>query len=130
MGLSYYGLKKLLESNVVELSFIRRNKKQGWPMNRRMLCTNSFKLLGSMGGRMALNFQVPTQFPPYDPKEEDLVITWDIFMQDFRSIPIEAVFVVAAIPVKTQKEIDTFWEYFDKMIRPMTSDQKKTFMRK
>jgi hypothetical protein len=130
MGLSYNGMKKLLESNVAELYFVRRNKKQNWPMTRRMLCTNSFKLLGSMGGRMALNFKVPTQLPAYDPKDENLFITWDFFMQDFRSIPLESVGVIMAIPVKTTKEIESFWEWFDKFLRPLSSDNKKSIMKK
>ena len=130
MGLSYNGLKKLLDSHVVELFFVRRNAKAGWPMTRRMLCTNSFKILGSLGGRMALNFRVPTQLPAYDPKEEDLFVTWDFFMQDFRSIPLESVGIVMAIPVKTQKQIEDFWEWFDLTLRPMSSDSKKAVMKK
>ena len=130
MALSYNGMSKLLESNVAELFFVRRHKKQGWPMTRRMLCTNSFKLLGSIGGRLALNFRVPTHLPPYDAKEEGLFITWDFFMQDFRAIPLESVSVVMAIPVKTKKEIDLFWEWFEKTLRPMSSDNKKSVMKK
>lgn len=130
MTISYNGMRKLLENNVVELFFVRRNPKRGWPNTRRMVCTNSFKLLGSMGGRMAMNFRVPTSFPPYDPKEEGLFITWDIFMQDFRAIPLEAVSVVMAIPVRTQKEIETFWTWFDQTLRPMTSDSKKAVMKR
>ncbi len=129
MAITYLGAKKLLENNVVELSFSRRNTKRGWPRNRRMLCTNSYKLLGSLGGRMALNFRIPTTFPAYDPKEYDLFITWDIFMQDFRSIPLEAIFVIAAYPVQNQSQIDEFWKYFDEAIRPMTSSQKTRFMK-
>lgn len=130
MAVTYNAMQQLLSEHVVELSFSRRNPKEGWPRNRRMLCTNSFKLLGSMGGRLALNFKVPTDFPAYDPKENDLFITWDIFMQDFRSIPLEAVFVINAIPVKTQREIDLFWQYFDQALKPMTSDEKVKFMKR
>jgi hypothetical protein len=130
MAISYNGIKNLLENNLVELSFSRRNIKQGWPNNRRMLCTNSVKLLGSFAGKIALNFKVPTSFPAYDPKENDLFITWDIFMQDFRSIPLEAVFIINAIPVKTDKDIENFWKYFDKALKPMSSQQKTNFMKK
>lgn len=94
-----------------------------------MLCTNSVALLGSLTGRMVLNFRIPKNFPPYDAKENDLIITWDIFMQDFRSIPLEAIFVVGAYPVKTPKQIEIFWQYFDKAVRPMTSSQKTRFMK-
>lgn len=78
---------------------------------------------------MTLNFKIPTSITPYDPKEEELVITWDILMQDFRAIPLESVYIINAIPVKTQKEIDDFWKYFDERIRPMSSDEKKRFMK-
>lgn len=130
MAISYNGIKKLLETHVVELTFIRRNKKQGWPNNRRMLCTNSFSILGGLQERIALNFKMPTEFPPYDPKENDLFITWDLFMQDFRSIPLESINVVNAIPVRNEKEIKNFWIYFDKAIKPMTSDEKVKFLKK
>jgi hypothetical protein len=129
MAITYLGAKKLLESHVVELSFSRRNIKKGWPRNRRMLCTNSYKLLGSLGGRMGLNFRVPANFPAYDAKSLDLITTWDIFMQDFRSIPLEAIFVIGAYPVSNQKQIDEFWSYFDQAVRPMTSSQKTKFMK-
>lgn len=130
MAITYASAKKLLESNVVELSFSRRNSKRGFPRNRRMLCTNSYALLGSLGGRMALNFKVPTQPPAYDAKDYDLIITWDIFQQDFRAIPLEAVFIISAIPVSTKEELEQFWTYFDEAIRPMSSRSKKGFMRR
>lgn len=129
MAITYSGAKQLLNNNVVELSFSRRIPKRGWPRNRRMLCTNSYKLLGSLGGRIGLNFKVPTHFPPYDAKANDLIIAWDIFIQDFRAIPLEAVFVISAFPVKTNKDVDLFWTYFDEAIRPMSSRQKITFMK-
>ena len=130
MAISYIGMQQLLANSVVELAFIRRNEKAGWPSNRRMLCTNSVSLLSSLAGRMALNFRVPTQPPPYNAKDKNLFITWDIFMQNYRALPLESVIVVNAIPVSNQKEIDLFWEYFDKALRPMSSNDKTQFMKK
>lgn len=129
MELSYQGLKKLLETHIVELTFARRNPKIGWPMNRRMLCTTSRLILDSLAGRMALNFRNPVNPPPYDAEEHELVIAWDILWQDFRAIPQETAFVINAIPVKNKKQVDDFWLYFDKALKPMTTQQKVKFMK-
>lgn len=129
MELSYQGLKKLLQNHIVELTFVRRNPKLGWPNNRRMLCTTSRLLLDSLAGRVAFNFKPPTNPPPYIAEDYELIVAWDLMWQDFRAIPNETAFVINAIPVRNKKEIDQFWLYFDKALKPMTPQEKNKFMK-
>ena len=76
-------LLTLLMNNVCEVKFARRVFKPGAPPTRRMLCTNSFTLLNSENGRLTLNFRPTSNFQPYNPAVKNLIIVWDIFMQNY-----------------------------------------------
>ena len=88
-----------------------------------MLCTNSFQLLNSAKGRTALNFKPTTNSPEYNATSKNLILTWDIFMQDYRAISMETCDLVSIIPAD-----DTFWVYFVEHLKPMSGQQKTTFM--
>lgn len=125
MGFSHDSLVQLLSENICEIVFVARSGRG----SRRMLCTNSKKLLNSIAGRIALGFKPPKGVGlPYDPKEKGLVVTYDLFMQDFRQIPIESAEVISAIPLKTDEEINNFWRYFDQKLQDMSSAEKIRFM--
>lgn len=126
MALSVGGLRKLCSSNVVELKFVRRNKLR-IPSTRRMLCTLDEILLNSTLGKEVLNFKPPRFSPPYNAASKGLVTVWDLIMQDWRSIPADACEVVTAI---STKPVQTFWNYFDKVLSKMTASQKRAFMDK
>ena len=128
MKLSYTGLRQLLSSHVVELAFTRRHEKEGSSMQRRMLCTLDTKLLNSLPGKVTLNFRVPTQPPPYLAKAYNLIVVWDIFWQDYRAIPIDATSIIAAIPCRTKKEQEQFWEYFVMKFQYMSASDKQKYM--
>lgn len=120
-------LVQLLSENVVELMFVHR--RDGTP--RRMLCTNSKQLLNSIAGKTALHFKPPKGVGlPYSPKAKNLAVTWDIMWQDFRQIPLESVHVVTAIPLKSEEDVDNFWEYFQLKLRDMSAAEKLQFMSK
>ena len=88
-----------------------------------MLCTNSGSLLTSTKGRMALNFK-PTYKPPeYNPAQKNLIITWDIFMQNYRTINMDSCDMVSLIPAN-----DQFWNYFTDKLTNMSAQQKIAFM--
>ena len=88
-----------------------------------MLCTNSGDLLTSTKGRMALNFK-PTYNPPeYNPAQKNLIITWDIFMQGYRTINMDSCQLISAIPAN-----DIFWNYFTEELTNMTAQEKIAFM--
>lgn len=116
-------LKSLLLNNVVEIKFNRRRPKVGAALTRRMLCTNSLSLLNSPEGRLALNYKRAIRMPKFDPNAKDLIITWDIFMQDYRCINMIACDLVQVIPANK-----TFWTFFNEKLAGLSAPQKVSFM--
>tara|TARA_Y100000310_G_C20551446_1_gene748299 strand:+ start:34 stop:411 length:378 start_codon:yes stop_codon:yes gene_type:complete len=123
MRVSLAALKSVLQQNVAEVKFVRRKPKPGDPPERRMLCTNSGHLLNSQKGRTALRYSSPKSGPDYNPNMKNLIITWDIFMQDYRTINVDKCQLISIIPAD-----DTFWEYFTEKLTAMTPQQKIAFM--
>lgn len=115
--------RNLLLSNVVELKFFRRRPKAGSPPTRRMLCTNSLALLNSVEGRLALNYRRAINMPKFDPTQNNLIITWDIFMQDYRCINMVACDIIQVIPANKE-----FWKYFNEKLAGMSAAQKIGYM--
>lgn len=72
---------------------------------------------------MALNFRGTSNPPKYNPASKNLLITWDIFMQDYRTINADSCSIISVIPAN-----DQFWNYFTEKLVPMTPDQKVAFM--
>lgn len=129
MAFSVKDLTRLCEKNVVELKFVRRNKLR-IPSTRRMLCTLDGLLLNSILGKKLLNFRAPRYAPPYNAASKGLVVVWDIVMQDWRAIPADSCQLVSAIKTSPANLQKNFWEYYDKVLKKMTSVQKKSFMDK
>lgn len=123
MRLSLGGLSQLLKSNAAEVRFRRR--RPGPTPFRRMLCTNDLSLLQSIPGKIALNYRRPTGFPPYNPTQYNLLCVWDIFMQDFRMVPVDATDVVSVLPTNPP---DQFWQYFNEQLSQMSAFEKLSFM--
>ena len=123
MRVSLGNLASVLQENVAEVKFTRRRVKAGSPATRRMLCTNSFSLLNSADGRVALNFKPPTNYPKYNPQAKNLVVTWDIIMQGFRTISVETCDLISVIPAN-----DEFWTYFNEKLAPLSQSEKINFM--
>lgn len=123
---SVKGLAEICIDSVVELKFVRRNKAR-LPRERRMLCTLDSALLNSALGKKTLKFRSP-RFPPlYNAASKGLLVVWDIIMQDWRAVPTRGCEVVARI--KTSPKLEkNFWEYYDKVLKKMTSAQKRNFM--
>ena len=117
-------LTALLQENVVELKFKRRRPKAGSPPTRRMLCTNCRQILDSPEAREALHYESTRKPPPFNPTTKNLIIAWDILVQDYRCISVENCEVISVIPGD-----DTFWEYFSDSLYKMTPEQKATFMK-
>ena len=127
MKVSQTALAALLNKNAVELRFQRRRPIAGAPATRRMLATNDTVLLNSAAGRVALNFRPATGRLKFNPAQKGLVLTWDIFMQDYRLIPAESVDVVAVIPTTPPEE---WWKYFSEVLSKMSTTDKEQFMDK
>jgi len=120
MHLSTTGLMQLLHKNVVELRFTRRHYKEGFKMQRRMLCTNDATLLLSEAGKKILNYTVPTQSRKYNPAAKSLVSAYDIFMQQYRMIDVRTCDVIAVIPSQPPEK---WWEYFNNKVINMSASQ-------
>jgi len=123
MKVSLPTLKSLLLSNVAEIKFFRRRPKPGAPPTRRMLCTNSLSLLNSTEGRIALNYKRAVYMPKFNPDQKSLIITWDIFMQNYRCINMQACDLIQVIPANEQ-----FWKYFNERLVALSPAQKIEFM--
>ena len=116
-------LEEKLKQNICDIRFIRRKPtRDGRPITRRMLCTKSFELLNSVNGRVKLNYRPPVHTSTANPVLHNLVIVWDIIMQDYRNVSLEDCHILEEVPV------DKFWEYFDKSIYPMTPADKINYM--
>lgn len=118
-------LRVLLENNVLEIKFKRRNPKPGSPATRRMLCTNSPVILQSDAGKETLNFESGNNRIKFNPASKNLVLAWDIFKQDYRFISADNVELVSQMPVTGDGR--DFWEYFNETIYPMTPGEKDNF---
>lgn len=135
------GLKNILFSNVAEIKFTRRHPRED-TKTRRMLCCGAYpnfhtnKFLNTLSSQYALNFRLPKgsiPYPPrpyYNPDAKNLVISWDLFMQDYRCINIRNCNVIRVFPVNTDEEIKEFWKYFNKHLFGMSPQQKTDFFKK
>lgn len=119
-------LASLLASNVCDILFIRRRPERTLHKNkliRRMLCCNADAFLNSLNGRTSLGYRPPKGPKKIDEIKHNVVVTWDIFMQDYRNVSMEACYLVNEFPAD-----DSFWEYFNENIRPMTKKEKIFYM--
>ena len=88
-----------------------------------MLCTNSSNLLNSINGKITLNYRTPKYGLSYNPDKKDLVLTWDILMQDFRNVAMESCEVVEQYPAD-----DSFWDIFNEKFFIMSPGDKLFYM--
>ena len=122
----YGHLKNLLLTNVAEIKFARRlpvvdvNKGP----TRRMWCTNCLALLNSFNGKNVLRYRIPKYLPKFNPNEKNVIVTWDILMQDFRCINMDSCELMQSMPAN-----DDFWTYFNENLLLMTTQQKINFMK-
>jgi hypothetical protein len=115
-------LDSLLLKNVCEVRFVRRRPGAGDGPTRRMLCTKSYELLTSVNGRVTLNYAPPKGPKKINEAAENVLVVWDILMQDYRTISMNSCDLIQQIPDKE------FWEYFNENIYPMSPEQKFNFM--
>lgn len=138
--LSRDGLKRLALTHAVEIRFVRRTKGR-LPRMRRMWMTLDPLLLNSAAGKKILNFRRPRFSPAYNAASKNLLVVWDIIMQDWRAVPVDAVDVIQGgrtIPTRSVKNPtntknnkraqDEFWFYFQTSIAKMTPQEKSSFM--
>lgn len=116
-------LAAILKNNVCEIKFLRRKPKVGRSPFRRMICTNANSLLLSVDGRLTLNYAPPKSLPSFSVSQKNVVVAWDVLMQDFRAISCENCNLIKTVPANNE-----FWDYFKSTLLPMTPGQKTMFM--
>jgi len=127
MYISRENLKVLARNNICEVKFRRRHPVKGKSLFRRMLCTSNQVILMSLDGRTTLNYRPTTppdySNPYYNPDQKQLVILWDILMQDYRAINMSYCNLIARVPANK-----LFWDYFNKEIYPKSPAEKMAWM--
>lgn len=116
-------LQNLLLDNVAEIRFRRRVNDPTRAPYRTMLCTNSNELLQSVNGRITLNFKSPSQGLKFNPASKNIVMTWDILMQEFRAVSMDECELINKYPAN-----DEFWKVFNEKFYPMSPEQKLLYM--
>jgi hypothetical protein len=116
-------LKNLLRSNVCEIEFLRRRPKAGRPLYRKMMCTLCNDLLNSTNGRISLNYRPPVYGLPYNAESKNLLPVWDIFMQDWRMVNMDACNLLNTI-----KADDSFWKHYNENLYTMSAQDKINYM--
>jgi hypothetical protein len=138
--ISREGLKKLLYNHCVEIKYQRRHPLVD-SATCRLFCVGSYPtfqsspFLASMGAQNAF-YRYPkgkAPYPPkpfYNPDDKNLVLTFSIFDQNYRSISINRANVIRAFPVDTKENIKNFWEYFNTKIAKMSIQERIDFKRR
>ena len=123
MLISSANLKSLLQNNICEIKFLRKRPKLGSSPYRRMVCTNANQLLLSPDGRLTLNYSPPKGAPRFNQMAKNVVVAWDVLMQDYRAVSCDSCDLIATIPASEE-----FWTYFREELLPMSAGQKTAFM--
>ena len=87
-----------------------------------MICSNCNEILKSENGYRSLNFR-----PPGGPKQinealHNVVVVWDIIMQDYRNVSVDDCYLV------NEMEPDEFWKYYNEKLLPMSVGEKMQYM--
>ena len=61
--------------------------------------------------------------PKFNPAAENIIITWDILMQNFRCISMDSCEMIQSVPANEE-----FWKFFNENIYIMSTQQKINFM--
>lgn len=116
-------LDSILLNNVCDVRFVRRIPVRGKPPTRRMWCTKSYSLLNSTNGRVVLNYHPPSGPKKVNEAADNIIVVWDILMQDYRTINAEQVDLIQQVPATEE-----FWTFFNENIYTLTTEQKMVFM--
>lgn len=116
-------LDSILLNNVCEIRFARKRPVAGKAATRRMWCTKNYTLLNSINGRVSLNYKPPSGPKQVNEARDNIIVVWDILMQDYRTINADQCDLLQQIPAT-----DEFWDFFNKNIYPMSTEQKINFM--
>jgi len=134
------GLKQLLHGHCVEIKYKRRHPTAA-SATCRLFCVGCYPLfqdnyfLNTLGAKNAF-YNRPKGAPPYhptpyyNPDNKNLVITYSIFDQDYRSINVQNANLIRAFPVNNKENIKKFWDYFNTKIVKMSIQERTDFKNK
>lgn len=111
-----------LMNGACSISFVRKNPSKGRSPVRQMWCTKDFGILNSVNGRTNLNYRPPRHAKQINENVHNVLIVWDIFMQNYRTINMDQCTLVEEVPG------DVFWEYFNENLFNLTAEDKSAFM--
>lgn len=116
-------LDSILLNHVCDIRFVRRRPVAGKPATRRMWCTKSYNLLNSVNGKVSLNYRPPTHPKQVNESLKNVLVVWDIFMQDYRTVSFDQCDLIQQIPAD-----ENFWKFFNDNLYIMSTEQKINFM--
>ena len=82
-----------------------------------------YNLLTSYNGKISLNYRLPRTGRRIDEVKHNIVVVWDIMMQDYRNVSMEQCHIRQIVPGD-----DTFWKYYSDVLLKMSPAQKMNFM--
>ena len=123
MKVQYSSLNSDLLNNVCEVKFLKRTSPPNRPEYRRMLCTKNYELLSSVNGKISLNFREATHQKAINEAVKNVLVVWDILMQDYRIVSGDQVSIIRQIPANEE-----FWTFFNKEIYTLNTEQKILYM--
>jgi len=117
-------LNSLLQRGACEIIFLRRDTKKihGGQVTRKMVCSNCNEILNTENGIRSLNFKRPRGAKKINESLHDVVVVWDILMQDYRNVSMENCFLIS------EMEPDQFWQFYNETLLPMTPKGKLQYM--
>jgi hypothetical protein len=115
----------MLNKNVCDILIVRRRPERApnRPLLRQMLCTNNTEILRSENGLRVLNYRGSFVPKKVNERKHNLIVTWDIMMQDYRNVNMDECYLMQKIPAD-----DRFWEYFNESILTLSPKEKMRYM--
>ena len=124
----YTTLTSFLHNHIVELRFTRRHPKTGFKDSRRMVCTANWKFLSSVFTRWVFNWNTPkTRRGVSWYKQRNLIIVWDLMVNNFRIIPVTDIRFVSAYKCNSLMEKGRFILFYRRNIRKLTPTQEHKY---
>ena len=124
----YNTLMSFMHNHVVELRFTRRHNKMGYKDTRRMVCTTNWKFLSSVFTRRIFNWNTPKSRRGVSwYKQRNLIIVWDLMVENFRIIPVTDIRFVSAYKCTSLIEKGRFILFYRRNIRTLTPTQEKKY---
>lgn len=123
----YTTLMRFLQTHVVELRFTRRHPR-GNATSRKMVCTANWRFLSSVFTRWFFKWNTPKSRRGVSwYKRRNLIIVWDLMVQNFRIIPVGDIRFVSAYKCTSLMEKGRFLLFYRNNIRNINSVQEEKY---